>query len=232
MSGLCTLPQTRSATSPGSSSQSLRSTSAISPVAISRPASTSWFGISGRPKSSIGWPNGQWPDVVQQGGGQQQLGVFRRDGGGESLVGRELIQVFDRRQEHAQRMFLPRVIGGRIDQPHQAQLADLREPAKAGRVDQPPHARRERHVDARRNPHAAARPAPAANFGDVVDGGHDFGFRISDCGFGIPAIRSSTELAEVNPQSAIRNKRVNCAFTLRPQPRHGRQVPPPAAAAR
>ena len=123
-------------------------------------------------------------DVVQQGGGEKQLGVVRRDGGGESLVGRQAIQVLDRRQKHAQRMFLPRMIGGRIDQAHQPQLADLREPAKRGRVDQPPHAVGERHVDARRNPHQPAAHAPAANFGDVVDRSHMVRLRIerfADC---------------------------------------------------
>ena len=112
-------------------------------------------------------------DVVQQRRREQQLGIVRRDGGGEPLVGGQPVQVFDRRQEHAQRMLLPRVVRRRIDEAHQAQLADLRQPAKGGRVDQPPHASRQRHIDAGRNPHQPARPPRnAANLGDVVDRGH------------------------------------------------------------
>ena len=81
-------------------------------------------------------------DVVQQGGGQEQLGILRRNRGGESLVGGEPIEVFDGCQEDAERMFEPRVIGGRVDQPDQTELADVGQPAKRGRVDESPHAMR------------------------------------------------------------------------------------------
>ena len=64
-------------------------------------------------------------DVVQQRGGEQQLGVVRRDGCGEPLVGGQPIEVFDGRQEDAERMFVPRVIRGRIDEAHQAELAEF-----------------------------------------------------------------------------------------------------------
>ena len=113
-------------------------------------------------------------DVVQQRGGEQQFGIVRRNGGSKPLVGRQPVEVFDRREENAERMFLPRVVSARVDEPDQAKLADVSETAKRGRVDELSYAASEWHVDARWNPHATGRGAPAADFGDVVDASHVF----------------------------------------------------------
>src|SRR5688500_1137032 len=113
----------------------------------------------------------EWPmaNVVQQCGGQQQLSVLLRNSGGESLVARQMIQVLDRREKHAQRMFLPRMGGGWINQANQTQLTNLCEPAEAGGVNQPPYPIRERHVHAWWNSHPSDSAATATNFRNVVD---------------------------------------------------------------
>ena len=156
---VCTLPDTRSATSRGFESPVVaQHVGHFALAMIARGELLRGPGRCGKLQVLDRMAERPVADVVQQRGGQEQLGILRRDGGGESLVGREPVKVFDRRQEHAQRMLLPRVVGGRVDEAHQAQLADLRQPAERGRVDQPPHARRERHIDARRNPHQPAAP--------------------------------------------------------------------------
>ena len=91
--------------------------------------------------------------VVQQRGGDEHLGVFRPNGPRESLVVRQLLQVQQGQAVHAQAVLEARVDRRRIDQRHQAQLADPGQPAEVGRVDQLPHARRQRHVDLGRNAH-------------------------------------------------------------------------------
>ena len=58
-------------------------------------------------------------DVVQQRGGKEQLGVSLRHGGIEPGIGCEPVQVFNRRQKNAQRMFQAGMSGRGIDQPHQ-----------------------------------------------------------------------------------------------------------------
>src|SRR6188474_2996113 len=64
-------------------------------------------------------------------------------------------------------MFLARVSRSRIYEPHQAQLAYLREPPESGRIHQPPHARRQGHIHSRRNSDSAADVPRTANFRDV-----------------------------------------------------------------
>ena len=64
------------------------------------------------------------------------------------------------------------VDGRRIDQRHQAELADAGQAAEIGRVDQLPHAGRQRHVDLGRNPHQPAAGVQGDDFGNVEDGGH------------------------------------------------------------
>src|SRR3954468_12635876 len=70
-------------------------------------------------------------------------------------------------------MFLAGVRSGRIDQPDEAELADLSEPAERGGVDDAADPSCERHVDARRYPDAGGCGPPAADFRDIVDGAHE-----------------------------------------------------------
>ena len=124
-------------------------------------------------RSSIGWPNGQWPTSCSSAAASNSFGILRRDGGRESFVGGQPIEVLDRRQENAERMFLPRVVGGRIDQAHQPQLADLRQ---AGETRPCRSAAARESVSGTSTPGgirtSPPRAAPAADFGNVVDGGH------------------------------------------------------------
>ena len=95
--------------------------------------------------------------VVQQRGDDKQLGVRRRNDRGKALVVGKLPQEQQGQAIHAQRMLEPRVDGRRIDQRHQAQLADPGQAAKLAAVDDGPHAGRERHVEFRRNAHVLRR---------------------------------------------------------------------------
>ncbi len=108
-------------------------------------------------------------DVVKKRGSEQQLGILWHDRRRESVVAGKPVQILDCSQEYTQRMLLPRMVRGRIHETHKPQLADLRQAAKRGRVDKPPHARCQWHVDAGRNPHDAASVAPSAHFRDIVD---------------------------------------------------------------
>ena len=78
------------------------------------------------------------PQVVQQRGHDEQLGVGRRHRAGEARVVAQLPQKQQRQPIDAQRVLEARVMGRRIDQRHQPQLADLGQPAKLGRVDRAP----------------------------------------------------------------------------------------------
>ena len=93
--------------------------------------------------------------IVQQRGDKEQLSVLRADCRDEALVGGQALQVLDRRAVDAERVLLPRVIGRRVDERHEPQLADLCEPTELGRIDQLPYTRRDRHINARRDAHQA-----------------------------------------------------------------------------
>ena len=87
----------------------------------------------------------------------------------ESFVGAESGEEFERHLVDAERVLLTRVVRGRIDEADQAELADVRETAEGGRVDQPSHAGSERDVDSRRQSHQRAAAAPLREFRNVVD---------------------------------------------------------------
>src|SRR6478609_8237159 len=80
-------------------------------------------------------------------------------------------------------MLEARMVGGGIDQRHQANLTDLRQTAKLWRVDQMPHALSKRHVELRRNPHQRSPRGEAGEFGDVAEIGH--GSESASSGLGI-----------------------------------------------
>ena len=84
-------------------------------------------------------------------GGDEQLGRRRADGGRESLVMAQLLQVEQGQAVNAQAVFEAGVPRCRIDQRDQAQLADSRQAAEIGGVNDLPHSRRQRHVHFRRN---------------------------------------------------------------------------------
>src|SRR5436190_16239292 len=98
----------------------------------------------------------EWPmsDVVEQRGGKEQLGILWRNRGSESFIGREPVEIFDRRQEDAKRVLVTSMVGGRIDEPYQPELTNVSQTTKRGRIDESPHATGEGHIDARRYPHA------------------------------------------------------------------------------
>ena len=113
------------------------------------------------------------PQVVQQGRNGKPLCGLRRDCGRKPLVVRESVEVQQRHAIHAERVLEPRVIGRRIDEPHQPQLADARQPAELGRIDKLPHARRERHVQLGRNPHHVSAGAKGDKLGNVAERVHE-----------------------------------------------------------
>ena len=102
------------------------------------------------------------PQVVQQGRGHEQLGVFHRHGPREPLVVGQLLQQQQGQAIDPQRVLEPRVERRRIDQRDQAQLADFREAAELGRVDDLADAVGQRHVQLggmRTSPRRASSPA-------------------------------------------------------------------------
>ena len=74
--------------------------------------------------------------IVQQGRDDEQLGVLRAHRPRESLVVGQLLQIKQGQPIDAQAVLETRVDGRRIDQRHQAQLADPGQAAEIGRVDQ------------------------------------------------------------------------------------------------
>ena len=160
----------RATTSRGLMPQSCRSTSPISPSSRKLLANNSWLGTLGRRMSSIGWQKGQWPRSCSKAAAISVSASSAADGLGESLVVGQLLEVQQRQAVDAQTVLEPRVNRRRIDQRHQAQLADAGQAAKVGRVDQLPHARRQRHVGLRRNPHQPAASVQGDDFGNVEDG--------------------------------------------------------------
>jgi hypothetical protein len=117
---------------------------------------------------------GEVADVVKECGGEKCFGIARRDGCGEPFVGGKTIEILDRGQEDAKRMFLASVIGGGVDEADEAELTDVSETAEGGRIDEAAHAIGQRHVDSRGNPHQSARTSPAADLRDVVNGVHSW----------------------------------------------------------
>ena len=153
--------------------QSCRSTSAISPSNRKLLANSSWLGTLGRRMSSIGWQNGQWPRSCNRAAARNTSASSGRTARDKALVVRQLLQIQQRQAIHAQAVLEPGVDGRRIDQRHQPQLADAGQAAEIGRVDQLPHARRQRHVDLGRNPHQPAAGVQGDDFGNVENVGHD-----------------------------------------------------------
>ena len=150
--------------------QSCRSTSAISPSSRKLLANSSWLGTLGRRMSSIGWQNGQWPRSCSRAAAMNTSASSGRTAAREPLVVGQLLQIQQRQPIHAQAVLEARVDGRRIDQRHQAQLADARQAAEIGRVDQLPHAGRQRHVDLGRNAHQAPAGVQGDDFGNVENG--------------------------------------------------------------
>ena len=106
-------------------------------------------------------------EVVQQGRDQEQLGVFGTNQRGEPLVRGQALQVLDRDAVHAERVLLTRVVRRRVDERHQTQLADPREPAKLRGVDQLPHAWRHGHIDTGGQPDKTGPAVKASDLGQL-----------------------------------------------------------------
>src|SRR5262249_40043570 len=115
---------------------------------------------------------------VEQGGDQEELGVVWRDGLRKARLGSQLVQILDRGEEHAKGVFLARMNCAGVDQPHESELADAGEAAKAGRIDQSPRALRQRHIDSGRN--ANATRGSAAEFRDIVNAAHRSNLKRTD----------------------------------------------------
>jgi hypothetical protein len=64
------------------------------------------------------------------------------------------------------------VIGRRVDETYQSQLANVRQPTKLWSVDQLPYARRERDVDLGRNPNEVTTRPQGGDFGDFANRRH------------------------------------------------------------
>ncbi len=110
--------------------------------------------------------------VVQQGGGQKDLGVLGADGRLKPLVVGQPLQIQQPQAEDAQAVLEAGMMGRRIDQRHQPQLADAGQAAEVGRVDHLPHATRERNVDLRRDADQRPPGIQGGHFGNVEDAGH------------------------------------------------------------
>ena len=66
------------------------------------------------------------------------------------------------------------MMGRRVNQSHQSQLADLSQSAELGRVDERPHTLGQRHVQLGGNPHQAAGSVQGRDFGNVSQRRHGF----------------------------------------------------------
>ena len=110
--------------------------------------------------------------VVQQGGGHEDLGRFRRDRRREALLVGELLQVHQGQAVDAQAVLEAGVQGRRIDQRNQPQLADPRQAAEVRSIDDLPHPRRQGHVDLGRNADHGPMGIQGRHFRNVEDGLH------------------------------------------------------------
>ena len=88
---------------------------------------------------------GPVPDVVHEGGNDERCGVCFTDGGGEVVVAPEPAEEGQRQTVDPQRMLEAGVDGAGVDQRHQPELADPRQAAHLGGVDEGPHPGRQRH---------------------------------------------------------------------------------------
>ena len=84
---------------------------------------------------------------VEGGDKNNRRGVMGRNCRRESRIVRQSLQVQQRSAVHAQGVLKPCVICGGIHERHEPQLADPRQPAKLGRVNNRLHARRDGDVD-------------------------------------------------------------------------------------
>ncbi len=153
--------------------------------------------------------------IVQQRGGNERLGVFRPNVFCKTRVVGELLQVEQRQPIHAQTMLESRVDGRRIDQRDQPQLADAGQPAEIGRVDQLPHARRQRHIDLGRNAHQTAAGVQRDDFGDVEDGGFS-GFQTQASPAAQRRIDRRQQIEAVVENAASPKSRSNVARAISP----------------
>ena len=92
---------------------------------------------------------------------------------GESFVGGQLPQIDQRQPVDAQRVLESRVQRGRIDERNESQLANLRQTAKLGRIDDLPHTVGHRHIDFRRNAHHTLPSIQGGHFRNIAEHGHD-----------------------------------------------------------
>ena len=95
------------------------------------------------------WP---MPHIVQQRRDDEQFGIRRSYHRCEWLAIRQLLQIQQRHPIHTQTVLESRMMSGRVNHRHQTELADAREPAESGGIDETLDAARQRHVGFRRNP--------------------------------------------------------------------------------
>ncbi len=113
----------------------------------------------------------KWPmaNVVQQRGSDEPLCIIGGHGRRKACVVRELLEVQQSQPIHAQRMLEPSVVGCRVNQRDQTELADLGQPSELGSVNDGADARCERHIQFGRNPYQASACIETADFRYVAD---------------------------------------------------------------
>ena len=109
------------------------------------------------------------PQVVQQGSDQKSLGIAGTNRCHEPGIVCEAIQKQQGHAIHAQRMLEAGMIGSRVNEPHESQLADLCESAKLGGVDELLDPRSERDIEFGRDSHQTPATAKGDHFGDFTE---------------------------------------------------------------
>jgi hypothetical protein len=106
---------------------------------------------------------------VQEGGDDEDFGVFGLDDGGETRVVGELFEIEEGQAVNAEGMLESGVESGGIDQGNEAKLADAGKTAKIGRVDQQADAGRERDIDLGRDADQRPTCVEGDDFGNIED---------------------------------------------------------------